>query len=190
MKQNIQGFTVLELIVVVVLLAILAVTALPKYLNLSSSARINTMQAVSAAMRASADQVKFQTYLPSTPKEFIASESNDGLDVYNVTIEELGVTVKTYNAHVDGHWRLAWQHILDIGKEIEWTPANAVCTKHDLCGVGNQRTAPGFPHPNNTNQGLVLVWPEGFKLSDLCYAYYNNPEDGSEPNIGTVTSGC
>lgn len=55
-KQH-SGFTLIELVAVIVLLGILAVTALPKFVNLQSDARAATLDGVKAAMQGAATQV-------------------------------------------------------------------------------------------------------------------------------------
>ncbi|MBW8182825.1 prepilin-type N-terminal cleavage/methylation domain-containing protein [Shewanella nanhaiensis] len=48
-KQN--GFTLIELVVVIIILGILAVTAAPKFINLQSDARASTVDGVKAALQ-------------------------------------------------------------------------------------------------------------------------------------------
>lgn len=48
-KQN--GFTLIELVVVIIILGILAVTAAPKFINLQSDARLSTLQGLRGAIQ-------------------------------------------------------------------------------------------------------------------------------------------
>ncbi|MEE3306160.1 MAG: prepilin-type N-terminal cleavage/methylation domain-containing protein, partial [Pseudomonadota bacterium] len=52
-----QGFTLIELIIVIVLLGILAVTAAPKFLNLQDDARDATLEGIKASLQTSASVV-------------------------------------------------------------------------------------------------------------------------------------
>ena len=51
MMQKQNGFTLIELVVVIIILGILAVTAAPKFINLQSDARASALQGVRAAIQ-------------------------------------------------------------------------------------------------------------------------------------------
>lgn len=54
-KANQKGFTLIELVVVIVILGILAVTAAPKFIDLTSDAKASVVEAVKASINSAAD---------------------------------------------------------------------------------------------------------------------------------------
>ncbi|WP_210498445.1 prepilin-type N-terminal cleavage/methylation domain-containing protein, partial [Vibrio crassostreae] len=64
--QNGRGFTLLEIVVIVVILAILGVAAAPRFLNLSHDARASTMISVGAAMESGLELLYTDTPRPNS----------------------------------------------------------------------------------------------------------------------------
>ncbi|ABV89072.1 MSHA pilin protein MshA [Shewanella pealeana ATCC 700345] len=77
-KQN--GFTLIELVVVIIILGILAVTAAPKFINLQSDARASALQGVKGAIQGANGLVFAKTALAGDEKK-----DKDDWTVGNIT---------------------------------------------------------------------------------------------------------
>ncbi len=104
------------------------------------------------------------------------------------TIFVNGRNLRINSGFPDGVWNRAFRGMLEISTRNRFTNANATCANYRLCGVGNRRNI--LTVPGTTGGRGVVVWPEGYRIANLCFAYYYNRRNGDEPLIGVVNSGC
>lgn len=60
MPKNTKGFTLIELIIVIVILGILSVVAAPRFLDLSTDARIASLESLEGSMRTATELVNIK----------------------------------------------------------------------------------------------------------------------------------
>ena len=83
MKRN-AGFTLIELIIVIVILGILAITAAPKFINLQGDARSSTITAMKGAVEAAGSMAHSKAIIAGKDK---TSSVTDGITVDNVGVD-------------------------------------------------------------------------------------------------------
>ena len=109
MKQVQKGFTLIELIVVIVILGILAAVALPKFSDLSAQARISKMQALQGSIKAAAVMAHGQWL------------ATGGASAGGVASVEGGTTIALSNGYPDAT-------ATGIGAAVDFSDYNIVAT--------------------------------------------------------------
>ncbi|MEZ8877959.1 MULTISPECIES: type II secretion system protein [Vibrio] len=94
------GFTLIELVVVIVILGILAVTAAPRFLNLQGDARASSLQGLKGAMSGAAGIVYGKAAIKGVESK--VSASVDGIAVVygypKATLDGIGLAVEGLKA--------------------------------------------------------------------------------------------
>jgi len=111
MKRN-AGFTLIELVIVIIVLGILAATAVPKFINLQDDARASVVKGAEAAIHSSANLIYSKSAI-------------DGVETSSAaTVTAAGETIKTVFGYPDGT-TLA----LTLDLDDAFKPSGATTTK-------------------------------------------------------------
>lgn len=169
--RNQKGFTLIELIIVIVVLGILAVTAAPQFINFSSDARTSTVKGLKGALQGAAQTV------------YARAAIDDALDGTSATTVDVnGVdTVNGYPAATEGGIVTAAN--LDA---TNVAPTTTVTTDWAFfVDSGTISIAPGDQVPANTAAAVEDI------TDTNCYATYSDATDSNTPpEITVVTTGC
>lgn len=137
MKQQ-QGFTLIELIVVIVILGILAATAVPRFVDLQSDARAAVMKGIAGSMNSAKELVRARWLANGSSTS--STVSLDGVTSVTTQTSVAGVDAGTPIANTGGIVTA-----ITVPTEVTCTPgaATAVCTYTGFAGCTTTYTMAG-----------------------------------------------
>ncbi|BDM63913.1 type IV pilin [Shewanella sp. NFH-SH190041] len=167
-----RGFTLIELVVTMIILAILAVVASAKFIDFQSDARIAVMKAVGGAMRSSLTEIHTLALL---------QDKDQGTS--SITIDGVNVPLKDGYPAVDSSVDFP-----QINAQLRaWVDIDTV----DRNTARDNRKASVLFSDKSTGNGFIYVFFSDFydtKNSTQCFVQYENGTNG--PVVTVETSQC
>lgn len=162
MKQQ-KGFTLIELIIVIVILGILAVTAAPRFFDFSKDARASTVEGLEASVKGAAELIYAKSLIAGTASN--PSTTVEGIDtVYGYPAATADGLLKALSTGTQGDWKSG-----AAGADV----------------VVDAATGDFLIFPS----GKELTDSED--VDTACFLFYREPTAAGEaPTTGTVTAGC
>lgn len=182
------GFTLIELVVVIALLAILTFTAIPRFINLGQEANIAVINSLKGSLTTAVNLITSKVII-------MGLHDNRGVGAKGTPIEFDGMSFTVYNQGVpreiwfDGFEQLIGGDIIYIGAGAGHL--EAACPEH-ICVVDNLKASTVLEGKEGYG---IFFFPKGTLLtSNGCFAYYVfqiTPQGLlAYKEIGTVSEGC
>ena len=159
-----KGFTIIELVVVIVILGIVSVTAASKFLNLQTDARISTLNGLKGGMEGASAMLYGKASALGLDKAASASVNVEGDDIS---------VVYGYPAAINSD---AWSMLIESTfLDTEW-------------GVGNADWY--FTNSNHADGKIIYAPASRKKEGDNCYLEYQEATETTTPIFTLTTDGC
>ena len=206
-KMNGQaGFTLIELIVVIVILGILAVTAAPKFMNLTSDANASVVKGLSGSVKSAYQMVYAKSRLHTSDRIVCASEdcqTETNLDTSKNGV--IAVTKKGYpvskTGDLDGitsgsvsmkntiagavDLGISWDDYDNLDKTDGTNPADWIILSND----GGYAFVPKSA-PNSAKTDKAKYSSSQDDSTSTCGVYYKAADDDKTPTVKVFVKGC
>lgn len=181
-----KGFTLVELITVVVVLGIIGSIVATKFVSFNREATIAVLERTQAAMAQLTDSIYAKSIIQHKDKQRLTTVSVNqvAINTYFGAPQELWPN--QLGELMDGSFYYAGNGYYDFGSA---GVQNYVC-EEALCVIDQ---TPGSYVDNTIDGWALFIFPNGYRLSDDCFMYYAFSENGSAVtslNTETRLAGC
>lgn len=146
-----KGFTLIELVLVIVILAVLAAFALPRFANLSTDARLAALDSIEGTMRSTIGIVKSKAYAQGLSR----ASSNPGGS------QQTGYVIETEAGRSEVDWRNlcpeSRAEAADSLTMLDYIAVSATDTSLRT-SVDNRYTRVGFNLPSDPGPGCYVEY--------------------------------
>ena len=162
MKRQQAGFTLIELVVVIIILGILAAVALPKLMGLSTDARVSVVSGMTGTVAEAADMV-----------HALAEVQGQVASTGRVTLPDGTTTITTAYGYPDA------------------TATGILASLQDSSTAPTQTFPFTFTAGSGTTPATFAYTAVGGTANTKCEASYTAPAaTGATPTVSATTSGC
>jgi MSHA pilin protein MshA len=174
--QQQRGFTLIELIIVIVILGILAVTAAPKFIDIQGDANTAVLKGVKAALQGGSQLVYAKAAIAgkhTNETVAVGSDSQVTIGTSNIVELDFGYPQATGT---------------DLTKVNFWVDASS--TDFDIA-VGTAAVSENLPALGSFGLAPKNSSPDYREVSDSCYVLYTEADNADRPPVISLsTGGC
>jgi len=184
MHKN-KGFTLIELVIVIIILGVLAAVAIPRFINIQQDARMAVINGIAGNFSFVVEQVHYAAIMQG-----VADKSS-----VKVTIGD--VEISTYFGKPQEIWDNALAKLMNSNLHYlgngyyQSAVLDEVCSQAPACVV-DQTPAGSITDGYPQGWGMLFI-PNGKSVRDQCYAFYAfRVSNGSVVynEVSTIEDGC